>query len=356
MELPSVTVVIPARNEEKTIGNCLKSILEADYPKEKLEILVAIDGCKDRTEEIARSFKNVNVVAGEPKTSKAAALNSAWPKARGEIVAIFDSDCIVTKDCIREAVKHFSNPDIVAVSGPSLSYNESGSLMSKALSLETTFISYYEYFLNKHGADIITAGNNMFFRKSILENVKGFDEEVIVEDLAISIAVKRKSPEKQCSVQEPKAVVYHEEPPNFSSFIRQRRRWTRGAIQAHNKYEKSASFKEFLSDAMHGTYFYFPPFTFIITALTALFLYLSVPLLYLSPLYALFIFVSALFIQSLRFFRQSLTNIVYFPIWFFLSNLQALLIPLSILEEMTGKQSIWYRPDRAGLSTPLPTI
>src|SRR3989344_8217841 len=112
MELPSVTVVIPARNEEKTIGNCLKSILEADYPKEKLEILVAIDGCKDRTEEIARSFKNVNVVAGEPKTSKAAALNSAWPKARGEIVAIFDSDCIVTKDCIREAVKHFSNPDI----------------------------------------------------------------------------------------------------------------------------------------------------------------------------------------------------------------------------------------------------
>ncbi len=357
MELPLVTVIVPARNEEKTIGNCLRSILESDYPKEKLEVMVAVDGCKDRTEEIARSFKNVNVVVGEPKNSKAAALNSVWPSAKGDIVAIFDADCIITKDCLKEAAKHFSNPGIVVVSGPSLSYSETGSLMSKALSLESTFISYYEYFLNKHGADIITAGNNMFFRKTILAEVRGFDEEVIVEDLAISIAVKRKSPEKQCSVLEPKAVVYHEDPPNFNSFIRQRRRWTRGAVQTHNKYEKSAPMKDFLSDAMHGTYFYFPPFTFIITALTALFFYFSIPLLYLSPLYLLFIFVSALFIQSLRFYHQPLTNIAYFPIWFFLSNLQVLLILLSIFEELTGKQSIWYRPDRSGFSgKPLPSI
>ena len=86
-ELLSVTVVIPAFNEERSIGQTIESIAASDYPKGKLEIIVVDDGSKDKTLEIAKKYRSKIIkVYTKPNGGKGTALNYAIKKAKGEII------------------------------------------------------------------------------------------------------------------------------------------------------------------------------------------------------------------------------------------------------------------------------
>jgi poly-beta-1,6-N-acetyl-D-glucosamine synthase len=116
--LPSVSILIVARNEQSTIRAKLENLLAVDYPRDKYDIVVVSDGSQDDTEAIVRSFdsRGIRLVAGLTHRGKPASLNESIPGLSGDIVILMDARQTVEPDCVRALVKNFSDPHVGAVS------------------------------------------------------------------------------------------------------------------------------------------------------------------------------------------------------------------------------------------------
>ena len=113
-EYPSISIVIPTLNSEKTLSECLASIREQDYPREKLEIIIADAGSKDNTLEIARGFPVDRILKNPLKTGEAGKMVGI-KEAGKEIIALIDSDNILEgEDWLKRMTEPFKDSDIVA--------------------------------------------------------------------------------------------------------------------------------------------------------------------------------------------------------------------------------------------------
>lgn len=117
--VPTVSFIIAAYNEENSIAEKLKQTLNLDYPKDKLEVIVASDGSTDRTDEIVQSFadRGVKLSRLEGRKGKAGTLNKAAGLATGEILIFSDATGIYNRQAIRELVANFSDPTVGCVTG-----------------------------------------------------------------------------------------------------------------------------------------------------------------------------------------------------------------------------------------------
>jgi cellulose synthase/poly-beta-1,6-N-acetylglucosamine synthase-like glycosyltransferase len=117
---PSVTVIVPAHDEEKVIGRRLANLLALDYPAEALEIVIASDGSRDRTEEIvagvAAADRRVRLVRC-PRAGKVAALNRAARGAAGEVIAFSDANTTWARDALAKLVRSLADPTVGYVCG-----------------------------------------------------------------------------------------------------------------------------------------------------------------------------------------------------------------------------------------------
>ncbi len=118
-ELPSVTLLIAAHNEEKVIAAKLENSLSLDYPRGRLQILVANDGSTDRTAEIVQSYadRGIEMWSVMPRGGKMNAINGAIREARNEIVLFSDADNLYEPNTVLEIVKPFADPSVGGVSG-----------------------------------------------------------------------------------------------------------------------------------------------------------------------------------------------------------------------------------------------
>lgn len=107
--LPSISVVVAAYNEEKAIAARIENLLAQDYPKDKLEIIVASDGSRDRTVEIANRYPEVKVLGFQSNRGRASVHNDAVVEATGEIVVFTDAETIFAKDFLRNAIVYFND-------------------------------------------------------------------------------------------------------------------------------------------------------------------------------------------------------------------------------------------------------
>lgn len=125
---PKVTFLITAYNEEKNIAQKLDNTLSLNYPKDKLEILVASDGSTDRTEEIVKGYANkgVRLLRVEGRVGKTATQNAAVKAASGEIIIFSDATTTYEKDNIRNIVRNYADPAVGAVSGRYEYFNPTG--------------------------------------------------------------------------------------------------------------------------------------------------------------------------------------------------------------------------------------
>ena len=116
---PSVTVLITAYNEENDIKRKIENTLEIDYPKEKLEILVASDGSTDKTDEIVKTFadKGVKLFRQEGRKGKTYTQNEAVKRANGEIILFSDATTMYQKDVLREILPNFADENIGCAAG-----------------------------------------------------------------------------------------------------------------------------------------------------------------------------------------------------------------------------------------------
>jgi cellulose synthase/poly-beta-1,6-N-acetylglucosamine synthase-like glycosyltransferase len=113
---PTVTIVVAAYNEEASIARRIQNLLELDYPRDKLELVVSSDASSDRTEEIALQYPGVNVIPN-PRGGKVAAQDRAVRQSGGEIVAFSDANCTWSPDALRKLVRAFADPKVAYVCG-----------------------------------------------------------------------------------------------------------------------------------------------------------------------------------------------------------------------------------------------
>src|SRR5262249_40240589 len=93
-DLPTLSLLIAAYNEEAEVGRRMENALELDYPADKLEIVIASDGSTDRTNEITRSYEKfgVKLLAFESRRGKATVLNDGIPALSGDIAMLSDAN------------------------------------------------------------------------------------------------------------------------------------------------------------------------------------------------------------------------------------------------------------------------
>lgn len=115
---PMVTFLISVYNEEKVIRERIENLLQLDYPKDKLEIIIISDGSTDKTDEIVKEYEDKGIILKRlERGGKLVALNKIIPTVRGEIVILSDANVFCQKDTVRILVRNFYKDEIGCVSG-----------------------------------------------------------------------------------------------------------------------------------------------------------------------------------------------------------------------------------------------
>ena len=184
---PRVSLVIAAFNEEKLIEAKLQNSLSLDYPRDRLEILVASDGSTDRTDEIVGRFREQGVVLHriEGRRGKTRALNQTVPLTTGEILVLSDANTFYRPDALRKLTRHFTDRSVGAVSGDVR-------LIDSADEYAASEGMYYRYerwlqTLESRLASIVGADGGMYALRRALFQPPA--PTVIVDDFVISMTV-----------------------------------------------------------------------------------------------------------------------------------------------------------------------
>ena len=233
-ELPKTTIIIPAYNEEKSIGRTIESITASDYPKGKLEILVVDDGSKDKTLEIARTYQsNIVKIYTKPNGGKGTALNLAIKKAKGDIIFTMDADTFVAPHSVKEMVRYFKNPEIMSVTPSMLIYEPKG-VLQRIQQAEYLFGLFIRKAFTSVNAIHVTPGAFSAYRKTFFDKHGMYDEENITEDLEMSLRIQYNGYSIEYS---PEAPAYTIAPNKFKALMVQRRRWYAGLMRNTWKYK-----------------------------------------------------------------------------------------------------------------------
>ena len=188
--LPTVTLLITAYNEQEVIAAKLENSLALDYPPERLQILVAADGCNDQTVEIARSFASGRIVLSyDPaRRGKMAAINRAMPLVRNEILVFSDANNYYDASTLRELVKPFSDPMVGAVAGSKRIVKEDSAL-GEADSLYWRYESFIKKQETRLGSCTGVSGEVFAIRRDLFESPP---DSVINDDFFLALSIIRK--------------------------------------------------------------------------------------------------------------------------------------------------------------------
>lgn len=225
-EQPAVTLIFAAHNEEKVIGKKLENSLGLDYPHEKLQIIAVDDGSTDRTAEIAEAYqaRGVTLVHFDQRRGKLAALKEAINEVKGEIILFSDADNYYPPDCLKEAVKMFSNASVGAVSGGRNVIGET------ALGEAEGLYWKYEEFIKKQesrlGSCVGVAGDLLAIRRELFTAPP---DGTINDDFTMAMSVLKQG---RRVVYAPKARSYHPVGRSEREEVERRARMAAGRYQS----------------------------------------------------------------------------------------------------------------------------
>lgn len=263
---PHITLIIPTYNGAKTIEATIKSLLNSDYPEDKLDIIVAPNNCTDGTEEIVRALtgprvkmKVIEVPKG--KRGKAYAFNQILPLAKGEIIGWPDDDCLVESNTIRNLIPLFNDPKTAAAVSICKVYKPK-TLMQKLQSIEYTYAALSRRLLSSVESLYVAPGVISLGRKKLIQKIGGMDEESLTEDLELAVHLNRAGYVVRSQIH---SVAYTEAPATIGEFHKQRLRWMRGYLTTLLKH------KDMLFNPKQGFLgAVFLPFTVVFLSLSSL--------------------------------------------------------------------------------------
>jgi cellulose synthase/poly-beta-1,6-N-acetylglucosamine synthase-like glycosyltransferase len=231
--LPYITVLVCARNEEKSISRCLLSLSELDYPSEKTELLIVNDQSTDKTPHILAVWKlrlpNLRVIETRETDSlhgKVNALTHGFEAAKGEIILMTDADCVVPRGWAQEIVSLYDDRTGMVASITSIN---GGTVFDSCHSLEIVQVLAMGMSGINYSIPTSIIGNNFSIRKSVYTLIGGYQNVAfsVTEDLALFQAVWQSGWKVRSKVNIDLSVVT-DPTPDYKTWWRQKQRWVRG--------------------------------------------------------------------------------------------------------------------------------
>jgi cellulose synthase/poly-beta-1,6-N-acetylglucosamine synthase-like glycosyltransferase len=252
-KLPMVSVLIPAYNEGETIAKTIKSVINIDYPKHLLETIVINDSSTDDTGKVAKEFENrgeIRLLTNKKNKGKAYSLNRAIGLCKGEYVACVDADSMVEPGILKKMIGYFKDPSIAAVT-PALKIWKINSFLEKAQHAEYLLNVFLRKMLAFLDSVHVTPGVFSLYSKSVLQEIGGFEEDNLTEDMEIALKIHKHGYRIENNLS---AMSYTMCPSKWRDLFNQRLRWYRGAIQNTIKY------RHMLFNRKYGNlgFFFFP--------------------------------------------------------------------------------------------------
>ena len=220
----SITVIIPAHNEERYIKDSVDSAISADFKGSK-QVIVVDDGSIDDTAEIVSKFKEVMLIKTK-HLGKSASINKALSLAKGELVAIVDGDSCIHKDSLVEMAREVGRRNVAAACCPVKVKNRKIHILMW-VHIEQIYNSLMRLLFSKINANVTTPGPLSVYRRKELMEVGGFSTEGFSEDVDITIRLFRKG--HKIGFAE-KAFAETNMPYDVKGFFRQRTRFARGML------------------------------------------------------------------------------------------------------------------------------
>lgn len=225
---PSLSIIVPACDEELVIARTIIKLANVDYPN--LKIHIVSDGSVDRTVEIARRFENDRLLVHElaDQRGKSGALQYALDLVDTELYMVVDADTEVAPDAIRKMVQQFKDPQVAAVTGSARVANITN-LLSAIQAVEYVgIIGMVKRAQGLWGALFTVCGAAACFRTSVLRDVGGWTCCTVTEDIELSWRLQKAG---YRIAYEPRAVFRVQAPVSYVPLFRQRMRWARGTIE-----------------------------------------------------------------------------------------------------------------------------
>ena len=187
--LPRVSLIISAYNEEDVIREKIGNSLSLDYPRDRLEIVVASDGSTDRTAAIAREFAADGVRLFDlPRRGKNGTLNEVIPQTRGDIILFTDANGKFQKDAITKLVRHFGDREVGCVCGELIYLSADDNVVAKGYNVYWRYDQRLKRMESQLGCLLGANGSIFAIRKSLYRPLDGAVSNDMV--LPIQIAAK----------------------------------------------------------------------------------------------------------------------------------------------------------------------
>lgn len=246
-EYPIVSILVPAHNEAKVIGRTVESLLLLNYPKNKMELIVINDNSSDNSKEILEDIKNKydnynftiintdNLTGGKGKSN---ALNIGYTISKGEFIAVYDADNTPDRNALRYLIQTIVMDDkLGAVIGKFRTRNKNKNLLTKFINIETLSFQWMSQAGRWQLFNLCTIpGTNFILRRSIIEEIGGWDSKAIAEDTEISFRIYKLGYKIKLV---PQSITWEQEPETVKVWIKQRTRWAKGNIYVLMKYIKN---------------------------------------------------------------------------------------------------------------------
>lgn len=238
-ELPTVSIIVAAKNEELNILNCMKSLSELDYPEGKLEIIIVNDHSTDNTQKIIDDFilnddrfktlipqKEIGHLKG-----KANAIANGILISKNEIILTTDADCIVNKNWAKTIASYYTK-NVAMVHGYTNQFENNlfGAMQSK----DFLFLLGVAAGTMNMGKPLSCIGNNMSYRRDVYDEVGGYENIPfsVTEDFKLLMTVYSLKKYKIIYPIDKDALVTSAPCQDYKTLIAQKKRWGIGGLDS----------------------------------------------------------------------------------------------------------------------------
>ncbi|NDJ20078.1 glycosyltransferase [Nostoc sp. B(2019)] len=238
-DLPCVSLLVAAKNEEAVIAKLVKNLCSLEYPDGQYEVWIIDDYSTDSTPqllaELEQQYDQLKVLrrSAEASGGKSGALNQVLPQTKGEIIAVFDADAQVTPDLLLQVIPLFQREKVGAVQVRKAIANAKENFWTKGQMAEMALDTWFQQQRTALGGIGELRGNGQFVRRSALDSCGGWNEETITDDLDLTIRLHLEKWDIECVFY---PAVQEEGVTTAIALWHQRNRWAEGGYQRYLDY------------------------------------------------------------------------------------------------------------------------